>query len=263
MSWFRSKPESILSFKEEGRAGLCDLHAHLLSGLDDGAVDIDESNAMLDHLEMLGFVKVASTPHFNNTTCEPSARRQQVLIDDLMKRRDNRGPEMTVGAEILFDDIFLEKERQGLVPGIGGRPIYLVEFGFLPSSVPIAAEERSFRFHIKEKQLILAHPERIPDLQRDLGKVKALRRSGMLFQLDVMSLVGKYGRQARRTALSLLERNMIDLAATDLHRARDFDTLVAAMSTLLAFDRDLFERLFSTVPSLIHEGRIEEIVQDA
>ena len=263
MSWFRSKPKFPESFGSYAPNGLFDLHSHVLWGLDDGASDIDESVDMLDKLKRLGFVKVASTPHFNNLEETPSCEQQQTLITSLESKRGHDRPDICVGAEIIFDDIFLNKEKDGVVPGICGRPIYLVEFGFLPNSVPLGAEDLSFRFHLKDKQLILAHPERIPDLQRDAGKVEALHRSGMLFQLDVMSLAGKYGRTARQTAVRMLESGVIDVAATDLHHARDIDTLEAAISALLDMDEKLFERLFSTTPSLIYEGRLNEIVQYA
>ncbi len=44
-------------------AGLCDLHCHLLYGVDDGAKTVEDSLAMARALVELGFTTVAPSPH--------------------------------------------------------------------------------------------------------------------------------------------------------------------------------------------------------
>ena len=263
MRWFRAKPKKQHAFTVHAPRGIVDLHAHVLPGVDDGAKDMAEAVAMLDALQELGVVKVAATPHFDASVLQPDAAAQRTLIAALSVQRQDRPPAVTVGAEIVFDDVFLQQEAEGGVPGLGEQSIYLVEFGFLPGMVSSAMEERVFRFQASAKQLLLAHPERISDIQKDVDRVAALRRSGMLMQMDVMALVGRYGRRARDTAYEMLDRELYDVAATDLHHLEDVDMLSEAFDALVDWDVDVFNRLVSINPSRIIEGKVEEIVFNA
>ena len=261
--WFRNKPKSLTTLKAHAPHGLFDLHSHVMPGVDDGARDFEEADAMLDALCTIGFEKVACTPHFDCIKGEPSVAVQSGRIARLRERRGDRKPKVTSGAESVFDDFFVRREASGGVPGIDGQSIYLVELGFLPGSVTEGMTERVFRLQAEDKQLLLAHPERVPDIQRNPENAERLRRLGMLMQLDVMSLIGRYGRTAKETALLLLEKGLIDLAATDLHRLDDTGMLISALFALLEWDDAAFERLVSVNPSLVFEGRMEEVGRDA
>jgi protein-tyrosine phosphatase len=263
MWWFKSKPRKHVSFLDVAPEGLFDLHLHVLPGVDDGARDMDESSAILDGLAALGFAKVAATPHFDPRIGEPSAAEQAALIAELDMKRRGASPLVVVGAETIFDDAFLKREIEGAVPGIDRQPTYLVELGFLPGGLSPGVMERLFRFQASKKQLLLAHPERIPGIQRDLDKEDVLRGAGVLLQLDVMSLTGRYGAGARRTAEQMLERRSFDLASTDLHRLDDMAMLTASLDALASRGDEQFRRLFSTNPGLVLDGKVEEIFQYA
>lgn len=258
MGWFRKQPLPKVSFTEDAPLGLMDLHSHVLFGLDDGARSIEESDAMLSGLASLGFVKVAATPHFDNQRAVPNVDTQLAVIAEISARRGGELPEVITGAECIFDDGFLALEAAHRVPRLGLGRTYLVELGFLPGSAPIGIENLLFKLQIEGCVLLAAHPERIPDLQRDRSRAAKIRSAGMLFQLDVMSLVGKYGRIAEHTAFDMLEGGMIDLVSTDLHRADDLRLLEKGMTALQRWDAGEFVRLFSTNPALILNG--EDVV---
>jgi tyrosine-protein phosphatase YwqE len=156
--------------------------------------------------------------------------------------------------------VFLAAEAENRVPRIGGGRTYLVELGFFPGSVPMGIENLLFKLRIQGLVLLAAHPERVTDHQRDRDRAAKIRTAGMLFQLDVMSLVGKYGRLAERFAFDMLENGMIDLASTDIHRADDLKLLEKGMTALHRWDAGEFIRLFSTNPSAVLDGR--EIPED-
>ena len=63
---------------------------------------------------------------------------------------------------------------------------------------------------------LLAHPERYMYMGRT--DYKRLRTRGIRLQLDLFSLVGLYGDDAREKAEWLLQRGMYDAVGTDLHR---------------------------------------------
>jgi len=80
-----------------------------------------------------------------------------------------------------------------------------------------------------------------------------------LMQMDVMAIVGRYGRTARETAVEMLERGLYDIAATDLHHVNDIGMLQEALCSLSEWDGEVFNRLFSMNPWHVIEGRVEEI----
>ncbi len=263
MPWPFKRPESTrFSSKTAPSEGLYDLHSHILPGVDDGAVDMDESHAMLDGLAELGYVLVAATPHFNSIDLMPDVATQEELIEELRTGRSGRGPEIGTGAEIVFDDLFLREEEQGNIPRIGGERVYLVEFGFGPGSVPPRVEEAFFFFFVKGGNLILAHPERVPDFQRDPARLKPVYNSGAFLQVDLLSLDGKHGSTAKRMAFDLIDEGLVDIVSSDLHSPSDLDGLSRALKELNDWNRDEFIRLVSLNPKAILEGRPNAVIRN-
>ncbi|MCP4600631.1 MAG: hypothetical protein GY847_08890 [Proteobacteria bacterium] len=263
MPWPFRKPKSDELFHKIAPRGLYDLHSHILPGVDDGAADLNESMAMLDGLAALGYVRVAATPHFNSNELKPDKATQETLILELKAQREDRGPEILTGAEILFDDLFLNEEEQGNLPRIGNERTYLIEFGFSPGSVPIRVEEAFFRFQVKGGTLILAHPERTPDFQRDPERIKSICRAGVLLQVDLVSLAGKFGGAAKKMGYELIDEGLVDIVASDLHALGDLEKIQYALKELADRDGDEFERMASTNPRLILEGLPDEVVSHA
>jgi tyrosine-protein phosphatase YwqE len=241
---------------------LFDVHTHLLPNVDDGAQSDDEAVAILDGLAALGFVKVAATPHFRCLGPPRSGYRlQPARVERIQEMRDHRLPEVVCGAEVVLDEHFVQAEAEGLVPAIGADPSYLVEFGFGPSSVPLGVENVIFRFQVKGKFLILAHPERTPDFQANIERLARLRNSGAIVQVDLMSLVGANGTRSQKAVYRMLEEGMVDVMATDIHAPDDLPVLAEALRSLLDWNPREFTRLLSRNPRLILEGKAGEVTR--
>lgn len=235
---------------------LHDLHSHLLPGVDDGAPDEAESQAMLDGLADLGYVRVAATPHhhhgmFGTVSSEDIARS----IAGIEERRAGRPPLVVPGAEIWFDERVLEPGAADTLPGYGASRILLVEFSGQPGSPPRGLERLVFELSRRAAHLVIAHPERYPDIQRDPGRLEPLRRAGALVQINLLSLVGRHGSAPRAAAWKLLESGAADVAATDLHRAADLTDLARALDELARWSPAEFVRLVSANPAAILDGK--------
>jgi protein-tyrosine phosphatase len=263
MPWPFKRPKQFPVFSEVFKEGLVDLHSHVLPGMDDGATDISESIAMLDGLAALGYTCVASTPHFDSATLSPDKDAQENLIGEISSKRQGRPPRVITGAEAIFDGLFVAEEEKGNIPRIGMTRLYLVEFHFNHGSVPIGTEEAVFRFQVKGGVLILAHPERIPDLQSDVVRMRAIQSAGALLQVDLMSVAGKYGDLAREIALDLIEEGVADLVSSDLHCASDLEALDGSLDQLAKWNRDELARLASANPRLLLEGGPEKMRRNA
>ncbi len=64
---------------------------------------------------------------------------------------------------------------------------------------------------------IIAHPERYFGLDAELRLPGEWRRLGAHLQVNAGSLLGRYGDDVRRVALTLLERGWADYVASDYH----------------------------------------------
>jgi protein-tyrosine phosphatase len=100
--------------------------------------------------------------------------------------------------------------------GLGGRPRLLL--GETPyAGWPLDFSERLLRLVRTGFTVVLGHPERNPDVQRRPELLEPLVRAGLVVQLTTASLVGTFGRTARRTALELLDRGLAQTAGSDAH----------------------------------------------
>jgi tyrosine-protein phosphatase YwqE len=72
-----------------------------------------------------------------------------------------------------------------------------------------------FEIQLKGYKPLLAHPERYPFLRLD--EYQELKEAGCLFQMNILSATGHYGSHAKINAELLIENQMIDFLATDLH----------------------------------------------
>lgn len=263
MQWRFRRQKRFPVFSEVFEGGLVDLHSHVLPGLDDGARDLDESIAMLDGMAALGYTRVVATPHFDTETRWPDVESQRRIIDQISSRRGDKPPAILSGAEAIFDSAFAGEEEKGNVPRLGESRLYVVEFHFNHRSVPAGAEESFFQFKVKGGELILAHPERIPDLQGDVSRVKAIKSAGAFLQVDLLSVAGRYGDAAKRTSLDLIEDGVADLVSSDLHRLEDLEALDAVLDQLARWDSAELERLASTNPAALLDGRPEQVRRNA
>jgi protein-tyrosine phosphatase len=193
----------------------------------------------------------------------PDLKTQTSLIEEISQKRGRPGPEVLTGAEIFFDDRFSSDEEKGKLPRIGKGRTYLVEFGFQVGGVPPGIEEAVLKLHANGLTLVLAHPERFPDFLRDRSRLESFCQAGMLMQVDLLSLLGKHGREVKMLAQFLFDKGVVDFVASDLHRPSDLGSLEQALEYLANMDQDEFIRLASVNPRHLLEGRPDEVIRHA
>lgn len=188
-------------------------HCHLLPGVDDGARTMEESLRMLRLYEEWGIRKVWLTPHimedFPNTV-ERLSRR----LDEL--KAAYSGPvELRLAAEHMLDGLFNERLSQGQLLPLGEEKRYmLVETSYF--NPPYGMNDFLDRIKSAGYIPLLAHPERY--MYMDEREYKRLHEERIAFQLDLFSLVGGYGSEARRRAEWLLKQGYYLICGTDMHR---------------------------------------------
>ncbi len=192
--------------------GLCDYHSHILPAVDDGSHSVEESLDILSWYEELGVRKVVLTPHImekyplNSTQSLGSAFEQ-------FKSQYNGGVELHLGAEHMIDSRFLSHLSSGDMLTLDGDNHLLVEFSF--ASPPVRLFETLQRIMSSGYFVVLAHPERFLYLTK--GNYRRLKEMGVLFQLNLLSLLGGYGERVSRRATELLNLSMYNYLGSDIH----------------------------------------------
>lgn len=202
------------TYRESGLfEGFTDWHSHILPGVDDGVRTMEESLAILDQYEQLGVKKVWLTPHVMEE-CPNTTGFLQDRYEDLL--REYKGPiVLKLASENMLDSLFDErlKVNNFLVHSETGDHL-LVETSYV--NPPLGMEQMVQRVLALGLTPILAHPERYRYMEED--DYERWKKRGVLFQCNLMSLMGAYGETARGKAEWLLKEGMVDLTGSDLHR---------------------------------------------
>jgi len=239
-------------------SGFIDLHSHYVPAVDDGVRTHDEGVALCRGLASLGFVKCVATPHIRTAKFEnrkPGLRAAHAsFVEDA---REAEGmPELGLGAEHWFDDVFWRLFQEGeALPYPGGKAA-LVEFP--RDALPLRVEHVFFQMQVAGVKPVLAHPERYRPLFKKTEPIDPLLEAGALPLLDVMSLIGKYGRRPRKAAERMLADGVYYAACSDAHRPKDVAEVAKGIERLrkLVGDEETDE-LLRIGPSKILDGSAE------
>jgi protein-tyrosine phosphatase len=213
-------------------AGFIDLHLHYLPGVDDGVGSLADASTICRELKAMGYERLVTTPHIRSGMFENrrpqlesafAALREQLGDDPLL-------PALELSAEHHCDALFLELFEAGAILPYPGAHAVLVEFP--NQALPLAFDRLAFRLARKGLKAIIAHPERYVPLFKRTDPVDALLDQEVGLQLDLMSLVGKYGRSARKAAERMLDEGAYTIAATDTHRVEDLARVATALELL-------------------------------
>ena len=204
--------------------GWTDCHSHILPGVDDGIQHTRESLAILALYEELGVEKVWLTPHImedcpNET--EHLRHRFRHLTDAYYGEGLNFGDagakgkiELRLAAENMIDSLFTKRLADGDVMPYGdnGNQL-LVETSYVQPPVKFMSILKDIK--AAGYYPVLAHPERYHYM--DYEQYDSLHSQGVLFQLNLPSLVGAYGKEVKQRAEYILENDFYAYQGSDVH----------------------------------------------
>ena len=208
-----------------------DLHAHLIPGIDDGSPDMATSLELLEGLRELGYRRVVLTPHVMADSYRNSTERILEGRDRLREAAAERGLELEIyaAAEYYLDEEMMRRLDAGDLLCIGEERFVLFETSYY--NEPLALEERIYELTGRGYRPLLAHPERYRYVRDPEGFYGNLRRMGVALQVNINSLGGCYGDDARRKAHWLAERGWIDFLGSDLHGRKHLECLRATVGS--------------------------------
>lgn len=219
--------------------GACDMHSHILPGVDDGIQDVGRATRALLLLNRIGYKKVKLTPHFmkdypENTRANIEARFQAFLTEV----GDETPVELSLGGEYMLDSCFLDRCEEGFLTLDKNNTLVLCETSYM--SADPQAPNMLYQVMLKGYQPVIAHPERYN--YASMATYRRWKEKDYLLQLNLLSLAGAYGETAKSKARALLKEGTYDYVGSDLHRDKDLRDIIYSIR-LSNKERDQLQRL--------------------
>lgn len=210
---------------------IVDIHTHILPGVDDGAVNINESIEIINHLYEKGITDIVLTSHYiKNTKYNYNQTKRVKIFEKLVKKLNNDSIRLYLGNEVYLVDEVIELLKQGEISTINGSKYLLIELplsGYISNLQNILCELNDYGIIP-----IIAHPERYKFIQKDNKRIYELLEFNCLLQCNIDSLNGKYGSSAKKTMKWLLKNDLVSCVATDTHYVDNSKNLEKAYKKL-------------------------------
>ena len=194
---------------------ICDLHSHILPGIDDGSANVEMSLNMLRAAAAQGVQQIAATPHYYPVeSVEDFLTRRNTAAETLrsaMASSGERLPRVVLGAEVAYrPGIGYEECLKDLC--IGGTEYLLLELPFAPWGSEVARDLCNM-VCARGITPILAHLERYLKLQKRKA-LETVLQQGVLVQMNGEALLE---RRSRSKALKMLKDGTVHLLGSDCH----------------------------------------------
>jgi len=219
LSLFGKKKE-----KQKGPSLKIDLHSHLIPGIDDGSKNMEESLHLLKGMQALGYEKVITTPHIMIDAYKNTPEIINIGLRALREEAKSHGIEVEIeaAAEYYLDEGFYDHLHSDNVMSIEGKYL-LFETSYV--SKPLQFEEMIFEIGAAGYIPLMAHPERYRYIRDPLKEYTRFKELGVMFQVNLNSFGGHYGKDAKKKADFLSNEGMIDFLGSDVHHAKQVETL--------------------------------------
>ena len=195
-----------------------DIHAHLLPGIDDGPKTMEEAVAMVKLLSKIGYKRLIATPHVYQEYY-PNTRKtilEKLLLLQSAIEKANIPISIDAAAEYYLDDHFELLLKENNLLTLDRTHFVLVECSLLERTINI--RECLFQMQVQGYRPILAHPERY--LYYTKEDYQSLLEKGCKFQINLLSLIGHYGKEVQKRANFLLKKNWVHFVGTDVHHIK-------------------------------------------
>lgn len=222
---FITKADDDLTATDESCFWQVDMHSHLLPGIDDGVGDLSQTLLCLQQFAAWGIQRVITTPHVSRDwypNASATLRAGEVSLQSLADTH-NLPLRIEVAAEYMLDEFFPDLIDNDDLLTFGAERYLLLETGWV--AAPYQLENILFRLQTQGYTPVLAHPERYTYYHNDESALARLHETGCLFQLNWLSLTGRYGRATRTQARQLLKNKWVDFIGSDLHRPGDLTAM--------------------------------------
>lgn len=207
-----------------------DMHSHFIPGIDDGAKTMDDSIALIRAMKEMGYKTIITTPH---VMIDYYPNTRQIIENGLTAvqnavQQHNLDIVVKAAAEYYIDEYFIRLLDTEPLLTVYNKEV-LVEFSMLYE--PPMLFDVIFKMQAAGYHPIIAHPERYLFFHKNFNKYRELKDRGCLFQLNMLSITGHYGRNIKMIANDLLAKQLYDYCGSDMHHEKHAAILKAMAGT--------------------------------
>lgn len=197
-----------------------DIHSHIIYGVDDGAVSIEESVEMARQAAAEEVDVIIATPHYIEGLYVNEREDNLDKLNLIKKEIDKAEINISIylGSELLITPELPKLLKSGRIASLNNSRYLLLELPFL--HIPVYTESVLFDLEIEGYKVILAHPERNEQIINDPKILYRLIRQGVYVQMNMSSFEGKYGKRVKKTAQFMLQHRMVHFVGTNRHSSR-------------------------------------------
>jgi len=203
-----------------------DIHCHIIPGVDHGAETPEDSACLLDAEKRWGIERIVFTSHVTENTFENTPESLNKGFHNLRDYLEGKGIQsdftLAYSAEYRIDSYFMSQLEQNKIVAFPDNHL-LIENGFLQE--PMGLDSLIFDLQTKGYSLILAHPERYPYYHTNYNRYIELHERGMEFQINLLSLAGYHGKDAKNMAERFAKDGLIDFLGSDLHHRKHVEAI--------------------------------------
>lgn len=210
-------------FKREPKLSPCDVsvlgtdvHSHFIPGIDDGAKTMEDSVTLIAEFARLGYKKVITTPHVMSDYYRNTPEIILEGLEEVRKALAHAGVniEIAAAAEYMIDYDFEQ--------AIPKKELLTIGDNYVLFELPFMAEPPNLHSVIFELQTngykpILAHVERYGFWNEKSTTYQDLYDKGVTIQMNIGSITGHYGPEAKRAAEFLIDNDLVGLVGSDCH----------------------------------------------
>ncbi len=236
---------------------MVDIHCHILYGIDDGPKSLEQSMELVRELQKKGIEKIIATPHFiSGDDYIPTAEEIRDKVRLLQEEIDKEEIKLKIypGMEVYASHDTIERLKNNEILSLNDSKYILIEFPF--ETIPKYMSDRLFSMQLEGFTPIIAHPERYCLEYRKSKLLKELVDKGVLLQINSESIIGAYGKRAKKAAYELLKDGMVHIVGTDSHSLNrilsDKKEIKKKISDLCGFENA--ERIMHVNPQRVLEN---------
>ncbi|XRG77818.1 CpsB/CapC family capsule biosynthesis tyrosine phosphatase [Rossellomorea sp. GAMAL-10_SWC] len=201
---------------------MIDLHCHILPGLDDGPITMEDSINMARAAVDNGIHTIVASPHHQNGRYNTDRKEILEKVEELNKVLNEKAIPLTIlpGQEVrLYGELIQDFELNRIVSINDGRRYLLCE---LPSAhIPRFTKKLFYEMQANRIIPILVHPERNKVLINEPDILFEFVQKGILTQLTASSITGTFGKKIQKFAFKCIEANLVHIIASDAHNTKN------------------------------------------
>ena len=238
-----------------------DLHNHSLPGVDDGAKVIEEAVKNINYLKSKGFKSIVLTSHYIvNTKYNSSVKTRQEILDKLIAEIHDGEIKLYLGNEVFVNNgkVLIHLLKNGEIATLNNSRYLLLEF---PRNQKLRyIEDVIYELNEAGYIPIIAHPERYTFIQNNFDKIYEFLEFDCRLQCNLASIVGYYGKHAKKTVKKLLKEGLVSFVSTDFHNMKeDFDFEKSLKKLKKLIGNYNFEKVLVTNPEKVLNNELVEM----